>query len=209
MLYCIRLLPHTLSTCGRIMPFKNFKKKYIKCTEQKYKNVIELEQNPPDAQLYIAGSDQIWNCRLPNGKDSAFYLQFGKKEIKRISYAASFGIGDVPEPYQEIVHKYLKSLDAISVREKTGLDILKQFNLYGTVAADPVFLLNSFEWRKICGSERLIKDEYLLVYHLFNQDPRMPQAVIRLATENNWKIVRTNSDSVEDEVALSLDNVRG
>jgi len=48
-----------------------------------------------DNKLFIAGSDQIWNPILENGKDDNYFLGFVKKGIKT-SYAASLGVGKIP-----------------------------------------------------------------------------------------------------------------
>lgn len=57
--------------------FENFWNKYYHLTKC-YKTFDELKNNPPEADLYIAGSDQIWNTMMENGKDPAYYLQFAK-----------------------------------------------------------------------------------------------------------------------------------
>ena len=69
--------------------FVEFLSENILYTEQIY-STKELINNPPIADCYITGSDQVWGALTPN---PVFFLQFGAKEIKRISFAASFGDG--------------------------------------------------------------------------------------------------------------------
>ena len=59
-----------------------------------YNSPKELMSNPPQADLYICGSDQIWNCST--GLRECYFLNFGN--AKRISYAASIGVDYIPDP---------------------------------------------------------------------------------------------------------------
>jgi hypothetical protein len=75
--------------------FEEFIKKYIKQSNVIYNTYNDLVKNPPVADMYIAGSDQIWNfTSLPIYKTKnqiqAFFLQFGSKHIRRFAYASSF-----------------------------------------------------------------------------------------------------------------------
>ena len=56
---------------GRKRHFDEFTRKYLRLTPVSYHTFIELQHNPPQADIYIAGSDQIWNPLFPNGKDSS------------------------------------------------------------------------------------------------------------------------------------------
>ena len=94
-------------------------------TNTLYGDSEQLKANPPEADLYIAGSDQIWNTDMQNGTEPAFYLDFGNDATRRISYAASFGIEHINPQAEEWVKKLLSRFDSISVRERTGIDILK------------------------------------------------------------------------------------
>ena len=55
--------------------FDLFTKKYLNLTPR-YKNFQDLCLNPPQADIYFTGSDQIWNTNIKNGLDPAFYLKF-------------------------------------------------------------------------------------------------------------------------------------
>ncbi|MFQ7768836.1 MAG: polysaccharide pyruvyl transferase family protein [Fusicatenibacter saccharivorans] len=86
-------------------------------TDTTYRTCEELK-NIEEADLYLAGSDQIWNPIFPNGKDPAFFLQFTEKG-RRASYAASFAVDELKEEVdRQRMKKWLKSFDAVSVREQ-------------------------------------------------------------------------------------------
>lgn len=55
---------------------------------------------------------------MNNGRDASYFLDFGDERVKRISYAASFGISNIKEEYKTPIKEWLKRFEAISVREK-------------------------------------------------------------------------------------------
>ena len=191
-LYGIRLLPITYGTWQRIRPFNDFKKTYLRCTGL-YKSFDELKNNPPIADVYIAGSDQIWNCNLPNGKDPAFYLAFGQP-ARKISYAASFAMNGMPDMYKDLVSSYLRNLDAISVRETSGIRILDELGYTGTAVIDPVYLLDKENWLHITESPKPYQGEYILVYNLNRKNIEMiRKEAQRLSSLYKLKIVSIDS----------------
>lgn len=164
--WALRTYLHFLPTLKRKESFSAFNKKYYSLT-QRYRSFAELANNPPEADMYIAGSDQIWNTKLSNGKDPAFHLQFGLAHTRRASYAASFGLPEIKGGYSFLVKSYLSSFDAISVREASGLAILSKLGMSGTHVVDPVFLLSDKEWLKLLNIDKATRNKpYLLVYDL-------------------------------------------
>lgn len=176
----------------RSKKFDEFDRKYLHITSKKYTSYQQLKDNPPIADCYIAGSDQIWNSQGDTGKDPAFFLNFGDSHIKRISYAASFGISEIEEPFKPQLKKYLSTFNAISVREKTGLDILTDLGYKEAIqVCDPVFLLSKEDWLKI-ASPSLVEGDYILVYDFFQDDKCIREMAINLSRERNYKIVAVN-----------------
>lgn len=97
--------------------FDQFTAQYLPLTERHYNTYAELLEDPPAADVYFAGSDQIWNTLFQNGKDPAFYLQFAPVGRICAAYAASFATRTVAPEYQAQTKAWLKKLDYISVRE--------------------------------------------------------------------------------------------
>lgn len=189
LLFCLYLAPIKFATYGRVPRFKKFKRKFLKCTKI-YHSYEELKNDPPQADCYICGSDQIWNTVRPNGLDSAFYCNFGDSKTKRISYAASFGIPEIQPENVETVKKGLSCLECISVREATGQKILETLGYKGVNVVDPVLLLSKEEWEgKFDLSKRPTSHPYILVYDLNNNVPSLKQHALQLAKEKGWKIV--------------------
>ena len=67
--------------------------------------------------VYIAGSDQIWNSNYNGCVDPVYYLDFAPDNAKKVAYAASFGKSELEEYEIEDTKKLLKKFNAISVRE--------------------------------------------------------------------------------------------
>lgn len=167
-----------------------FYKKYIPVTSGHYKTIEELRKDPPAADIYIAGSDQIWNTTFPNGKDAAFYLDFGNPQ-RKISYAASFATRGLVDGTEEFVKTQLKNFDAISVREQSGLNLLNSLGFDGQVVVDPVFLLSGKQWDLFDKGE--IKDKYILVYDFEPKRSDIKAIAKRLAALHGCKIYTLTS----------------
>ena len=164
-----------------------FKEQYLKVTSHRYTSNEELKKNPPEADVYFAGSDQIWNTKFPNGKDAAFYLDFAPANTIRAAYAASFATEQIEPEYRECVKTWLSNLDYISVRESSGVQIISELGIDNSIQVlDPVFLLNKIEWLKICKKLDLT-EKYLLVYD-FDNNPRIQVYAQKMAKERNLKI---------------------
>lgn len=138
---------NNLLNCRR--GFKEFRDKYIKSTEIVYRNIKELRNNPPDADIYICGSDQVWNNSLKDPDTAGWFLDFGKPTAKRISYAASIG-RDIDSSEINRFTKYLKNFNAISVREQKAYALCHQLGFDNSIIAiDPTLLLNSLAYDSI------------------------------------------------------------
>lgn len=120
--------------------------------------------------IFIAGSDQIWNWRLPVVRKHAndFFLCFAE-EKKKNSYAASFGVDSLEEECLENYRKKLKTFNSLSVREEAGRRIISRLiGISASLNIDPTLLLTSEEWEKIERKPKYIKTErpYILKYFL-------------------------------------------
>ena len=193
-IYCLIYAPVRYRTWQRIFAFNSFTKKHLRLT-RRYKNLEELKIFPPEADCYIAGSDQIWNTNLPNGRDNAFFLDFGSENTKRISYAASFGVREIEDV--ERISFLLKNFDAVSVRELSGLDILSRLNVHGCQVLDPVYLLDKSQWITLMDASKVAeKESYALVYDIFRNDPRMKEFSIECSKKRNLKLVAVNDSKI-------------
>lgn len=194
---CHRWIKHKRDTnIIRKNKFDEFDEKYLCLTAKHYVSYEQLKQDPPKADIYIAGSDQIWNPVGGTGLDPAFYLNFGEAGIHRISYAASFGVSILSEHQKDIIKNNLSCMDNISVRESTGLNILKSLNINsGVQVLDPVFLLDKATWLQfIAGTKKVVERNYVLIYDFFQDDPNIKQKAFQLKSFAGLNIVSVNDN---------------
>ena len=105
-----------------------------------------------DYDLFVAGSDQIWNMRIPD-TDARYFLPFARPE-QRCSYAASFGGDPLPENARKWVAEQLSGFRAISVREKSGIDTIRELTgKDAVVCLDPTLLLEKADWEALTPKE--------------------------------------------------------
>lgn len=178
-------IPDRIRTVRRHQCFEKFSKKYIPLTRI-YNSIDELRQNPPEADMYIAGSDQIWNTTFRNGTDPGYYLDFGEKSVRRESFAASFATEDIVPSARDFVKDNLKRFDKITVREQSALKILENLGYQGSLQDDPVFLLSAQEWNEIADGTGE-GENYVLVYDFYNDD-NIKQEALRIAQERDLNI---------------------
>lgn len=164
--------------------FKKFSDKYIN-------SVFDYEIKPDLNNRYdyfIAGSDQIWNPYWL--KNSTEFLQFADRN-KRIAYAASFGVSEIPDDKIDVVKKGLEGIDFISVREHEGAKIVKELTGRTVpVLVDPTLLLTSEEWEKVMERPAWYRDEkFILVYFLSKLPDKIKSDIQHLAERYKLKIV--------------------
>ena len=168
--------------------FDTFRTKYIPMTSHLYRNNEELRQTPGDYDVYISGSDQIWNPKL-FVFDYSYFLDFVPEEAKRISYASSFGKTSFESAYREKCGQLLGRYSHISVREKSGEAIVA--DLCGKKAQtclDPTLLLTKQDWEPMMAdaSEQAKSFKGILCY-IMPGDKVVENAIESLARQLQHK----------------------
>lgn len=126
--------------------FEHFFKNKIKHSPE-YIKLDDLANKNLPYDIYIAGSDQIWNYMQTNRLD-VFFLKFANRfHARKISYAASFSVPSIPKDLENVYKPLIENLDAISVRENNALEIISKLSRKKAVQVlDPTLLLNRSEW---------------------------------------------------------------
>lgn len=134
-----------------------------------YYGVDDLCQDPPQYDLYVTGSDQVWNpsfgyCLEP------YFLSFAPESAVKISYAASIGIESLRDNEKDFFKKYLSSYTAISVRETTAQKLLQDIIKDKSVeqVCDPCQLLKKEDWAQIAILPKN-KKKFILYYEVGSQ----------------------------------------
>ena len=178
-----------------------FREKYLNMTDI-FDSYQDLKDNPPQADLYIVGSDQVWNITYEqNNNIGAHFLAFGKESTKRISYAASFGFSleKLDIKYAKKIFPLLKAFAGISLRERSGIDIcntiakINNDELKSIQVCDPTMLLSAEQYLNLFNSENvdISEEPYVFVYNIIAPSELDIVKISEWASENNLKVVYT------------------
>lgn len=158
-----------------------------------YYSYDELVKDPPKADIYMTGSDQVWNTTHNHGVDKAFYLGYAPEGVPRYAYAASIGMSSIPAEYVDETKELLSKYSRISVRERSNIELLASIGIESEQVLDPTLLLNREEWRKY-ASPMVFDEPYLLVYSVESQqrDAIVGEIAQKVAKAKGLKIYEVN-----------------
>ncbi|MBE6328085.1 MAG: polysaccharide pyruvyl transferase family protein [Bacteroidales bacterium] len=144
-----------------------------------------------DYECFVVGSDQIWRPRyikstLMSTIKNAF-LGFAKSwNVKRISYAASFGTDEweyTPEQTRT-VSDLIQKFDAVSVREKSGQDLCATYlNVNAEHILDPTMLLTKEDYVSAFNIDQEPKSEGTLMVYVLDHSDEKSGFINRIAKE--------------------------
>lgn len=159
-------------------------------TVEKYDRQSILS-NPPIADAYICGSDQVWNF-VKCFDDPTYFFDFtkGMKNVRRIGYAPSIADPWPEERWSEF-REYLANMDYISVREKSDVEVVEQLSgKKVTHVIDPVFLQSKEYWSNL-AIEPNIQEPYIFCYFLGTNDTAL-KLVNKVRELTGYKVVHLN-----------------
>lgn len=150
----------------RFVEFGKFSKKYFKIKSYFVDKEERLQKLSKKYDYFVIGSDQIWNPEYGHTKSTDF-AYFARNEQK-ICFSPSFGVNNIKEQYQKEIKQYLLEIPNISVREKSGVDIVKDLTgKKAEVLIDPTMMLNADDWRKVSEKSKVdTNKKYILSYFL-------------------------------------------
>lgn len=160
----------------------------------------------------VVGSDQVWTpLSLPN---KYFNLLFVDDKVRKIAYASSFGVSDIPKFQQKATGAYLDRFFIIGVREQRGKELVDTLSHQtATVVADPTLLLTREEWeQEIADARPNEASPYIFCYLLSeNKDARI-QALslsrktgLRIITIRHMEQYRSIDESIGDFAPYEVD----
>ena len=146
------------------MDFEKFIVTNLQLSSTQYTDETSLKELNNEYDMFVTGSDQVWNIKCLDA-DDAYFLSFVSEKPK-IAYAPSFGAQNIcecsehPEKYEE----YLKQFSNISIRENNGKMWLKKLiDKDVPVLIDPTMFYTKEEWYPLM-SEPLYDQPYILYY---------------------------------------------
>ncbi len=191
---CSRLLK--INNNRKVELFNAFMKENIKLSKP-YSSAEELKSDSPKAEIYVTGSDQVWNPRYV-GEDFSFALNWvSDNNTKKISYAASFGVNLCPADFADKLAQHLKQYNRISVREYNKL--LGDNDIKYEITLDPTFLLNRTDWCQFFEKDPIVKGKYLLCYligYSYNPFPYVNKLTEYIHKKSGLKVVMISGEPI-------------
>ena len=134
----------------------------------------------------VCGSDQIWN---PDYNIPAFFLNFGRKDCRKIIYAASIGKGQLSCLEKKTYSKLLEFPDYISVREDSAQKLISSITEKNVeLVLDPTLLHQQEYWMKKADDSSLNHRNYIFCYFLNLTDEKVKSAN-DFAKKNNYEVI--------------------
>lgn len=180
----MRYLRHFLAKANAQIRLQGFIRRNIALSPRAYFSYSALKKHCPDAQCHIAGSDQIWH-----NANNFRYLTYVTDDKLKLSYAASFGKARISEDMKETIKPYLARLNGITVREKSGVEIVNSIGFQAQQVLDPTLLL---DWEQYPAAVNQ-KTSYCYCYFLNVSDREAVyyEKVKEFSSKNNLELIIT------------------
>lgn len=177
--------------------FKEFSYEY---TNIKHKKYLRLPNSNMGRQydIFIAGSDQIWNPNIGQAQPWEF-LDFAPRG-KKISWAASFGVDQIQPEQESWIRQRLNEMDYISVREKAGEEIVRHLTQKeATTIVDPTLLIDVKEWESLSAKPEALNGDtnYMLVFFLGGVSTFARNKINEISKENELDVVDLLDENCE------------
>ena len=181
--------------------FARFYATYYKCSELRFDSPESLMQYDYPYDVLMTGSDQVWNP-IHILTDTSFFLPFAHVHTPKVAYAPSFSVASIPEGFDAVIRPYVEAYSHISVREKSGLDIVKSLtDREVSMVCDPTLLLTRDDWSVLATqSEIQISGPYILVYVLsyaYNPYPAINAIIEKVQQELNLPLILLDAPVLE------------
>ena len=198
-----------------------YKKKKLAPFFRKYIGYHALHEGSKNYDTVVVGSDQVWTpLSLPN---RFFNLLFVEDSVRKIAYASSFGVSEIPRFQRKATGQFLNRFNKIGVREVRGKEIVEELSSQkAQVVADPTLLLTRDDWESeikeiisestkknmACSAEK----PYIFCYFISSNEDARKQAKI-LSEETDLPIItirhmeqyRDIDETIGDEVPYAVD----
>lgn len=150
-------------------------------------SISEVQRLCAEYHTILLSSDQLWGP-ADLIRDYHTLRQFPKNK-KRVAYATSFGVANLPTFLNTVVYDFIPQIDCVSVREKSGQNLIKKIcGRDVPVVVDPTMLLSKEQWKAVFSEDRIIKERYVFCYFL-GENKKHIQAVKEFCGEKKLKLV--------------------
>lgn len=176
-------------------------------------NLVELNKKQQDLEAIVVGSDQVWRPKYNQKNIERMYLDFAKSwDVKRIAYAASFGIDqwEYTEAQTQRCKNLINKFDAVSVREKSGVDLSRErFDIDALHVIDPTMLLDASHYVSLIEKENVEKSKGNLFVYVLDKNGDTNRIELQLQTIFGYTPFYSSTDSgkaaLEDRVSTKIE----
>lgn len=156
-----------INNIGKVMRFEKFLKENVNLLPLKTQDLKGLEEASTQLDALVCGSDEIWNIDSFRGFDKSYFLDFGRKDLLRISYAASVGHAQISSENINVIGNLLENFQTILVRDsKTQKIVNSRQSIKSSVVLDPTFL---YDFESDIKKED-VAENYLLIYGVLDRN---------------------------------------
>lgn len=200
----IKTLPHYKAKKKRDDKFIAFHDSYTKLSIP-INTIDKLYKTSFTYDTYVVGSDQVWNPNT-NINIEPYFLTFAPADKKKVSYASSFGVSELPKSNQPRYKNYLEGFDHLGVREKQGKKIVDNLTTKeATWVLDPTLLMSHSDW-EVYSESTPIKEPYILLYVLTDAD-YITNLARKIAESKKMRIVRICKNSFVEDKSEDVINI--
>lgn len=171
--------------------FTEFQNDVLKYTDFAISNIDFNQEKLEQYSTFVTGSDQVWNPHYHTNSMVEF-LQMAPRE-KRIAFAPSFGVAEIPECRKKDYAEWLREIPYLSVREVEGAEIIKDLTgRDAKVLLDPTFGLTKEEWLSFAHRPegfKSLSESYVFCYFLGNRTAAYTKYIEQYARQHACRVV--------------------
>ena len=144
---------------------------------RKYNSLEEVSEYCREYDVLTLGSDQLL---CPKDIIMGYHsMEFAPDDVKKISYAASFGLSKLPKLVKKKAARDLKRFDCFAAREIAGEKIYEELTgKSAPVVVDPTLLLSREKWLEVAGERPLVDGDYIFCYFIGDNEKHREMANI-------------------------------
>lgn len=158
-------------------------------------------------EAIVVGSDQVWRPAYSQPIEVSFLSFLEGAKIKRIAYAASFGLDNCNEYTSrqlEECSRLLKLFDMVSVREESGISLCRDyFGVEAVQMLDPTLLLDMNDYRVLIRKGNTQPSKGNMFVYILDRTEEKVNLVSQIAEKEGFTPFWVNND--EENISLPLE----
>ena len=147
-----------------------------------------LHEGSKKYDTVVVGSDQVWTpLSLPT---KFFNLLFVDDKVRKVAYASSFGVSEIPAFQRKATGGYLDRFYRIGVREVKGKEVVDTLSHQkATVVADPTMLLSPEEWMEEIKDSKVKETKPYIFCYFLGTNMEAREAARQLKAATGYRII--------------------